>query len=377
MSRIERAAEAAPAEATRSSSPWSGSEMEMFKRKVAFVFLAALLIAMLWLVRNILILIFIAAVLAAGISPVVHRVRVLGRRYLRKRIPRGAAVLIVYFPFLIAAILLIILVLPRLLQEGAEMAGNLPTLIDSKILTPLEKHFPVDAARTALSNYRVTGGGKAVILGYLRGAARVVASMLAILFLIVYMLIDAQRLRNLFLLLFPAHDRGKKRLMIIRMSRRMSGWLSGQLLLAAIIGAVTFVILVSLRIPYALPLALLAAVGEMVPVIGPIAGAIPAVIIALFKSSWQFWSVLAMAIMIQKLENLFLVPRIMGAKVSVSPLAIFIAFMMGSSLLGIIGGIMAIPAAAIIQVAFEEAFVQSRERRLDPDRAGSLLTREQ
>jgi len=67
----------------------------------------------------------------------------------------------------------------------------------------------------------------------------------------------------------------------------------------------------------------------------------------------------------------------MGAKVSVSPLAIFVAFMMGSSLLGIIGGIMAIPAAAIIQVAFEEAFVQSRERRLDPDRAGSLLTREQ
>lgn len=370
MTRIERLEDVTPP-----SLP--GGEMEIFKRKVAFVFFFAVLVVLLFLVRNILILVFIAAVLAAGISPVVHRVRVMGRRYLRKRIPRGTAVLIVYFPFLIAAMLVIILVVPRLLHEGAELATDLPALIDSKILTPLEQYFPVDSARAAVRNYRLSGAGKGAILQYVRGGARIVASMIAILFLIVYMLIDAERLRNLFLLIFPAHDRGKKRLMIIRMSKRMSGWLSGQLLLAAIIGSVTFVILFALRIPYALPLALLAAVGEMIPVIGPIAGAVPAVIIALFKSTWQFWSVLAMAILIQKLENLFLVPRIMGAKVSVSPLAIFVAFMMGSSLLGIIGGIMAIPAAAIIQVAFEEAFVQSRERRLDPDRAGSLLTREQ
>ena len=63
----------------------------------------------------------------------------------------------------------------------------------------------------------------------------------------------------------------------------------------------------------------------------------------------------------------------MSKKVSISPLAVFIAFMIGASLLGIVGAIMAIPVAAIVQVAFDEAFVARRERRQDLERAGTLL----
>jgi predicted PurR-regulated permease PerM len=76
---------------------------------------------------------------------------------------------------------------------------------------------------------------------------------------------------------------------------------------------------------------------------------------------------------LQKVENYFIVPRVMAKKVSISPLAVFIAFMIGASLLGIAGAIMAIPIAAIVQVAFEEVFVSRRERRQDVDRAGTLL----
>jgi predicted PurR-regulated permease PerM len=192
--------------------------------------------------------------------------------------------------------------------------------------------------------------------------------------MIVYMLIDAERLRNLFLLAYPADERSKKRKLVKRVSRRMSSWLSGQLILAAVIGVTTFVGLIALRIPYALPLALIAAIGEMVPVIGPIIGAVPPLIVALFLSPWQFWAVLVMAILIQQAENLFLVPRLMSRKVSISPLAIFIAFMTGATLLGIIGAIMAVPAAVIIQVIFEEVFVSRRERRQTVGRPGTLVT---
>jgi predicted PurR-regulated permease PerM len=65
----------------------------------------------------------------------------------------------------------------------------------------------------------------------------------------------------------------------------------------------------------------------------------------------------------------------MSQKVDISPLAVFIAFMVGASLLGILGAIMAIPAAVIVQVAFEEAFVARRERRRDLSRAGTLTKR--
>jgi predicted PurR-regulated permease PerM len=155
----------------------------------------------------------------------------------------------------------------------------------------------------------------------------------------------------------------------------MSSWLSGQLILSGIMGLATFIGLLILRVPYAVPLALFATLGEMVPVIGPILGTAPALVIALLQSRWQFWSVLVMAILFQKIENFFIAPRVMSRKVSISPLSVFIAFMVGASLLGIVGAIMAIPVAAIVQVAFEEIFVARRERRRDIGRAGTLTKR--
>jgi predicted PurR-regulated permease PerM len=207
----------------------------------------------------------------------------------------------------------------------------------------------------------------------MRNAASGLASVVAVLFMVAYMLIDAERLRNLFLLIYPPDARAEKRETLNRIAGRMSGWLSAQLLLSAIIGVCSFAGFVLLRIPYALPLAILAAVGELVPVIGPTVGAVPALAIALLHSRWQFWSVLAFALVLQKTENLFIVPRLMARKVSMSPLTVFIAFMIGAALLGVIGAIMAVPIAAIVQVAFEEAFVARRERRLDVERSGTLL----
>jgi predicted PurR-regulated permease PerM len=137
-------------------------------------------------------------------------------------------------------------------------------------------------------------------------------------------------------------------------------------------GVVMFVAMLLLRIPYALPLALFATLGEMVPVIGPIVGFTPALAIAILHSRWQFWSVLLIAVVMQKVENFVIAPRVMSRKVSISPLTAFIAFMIGASLIGIIGALMAIPVAAILQVAFEEVFVVRRERRQDVFRAGTL-----
>src|SRR5205085_1097506 len=117
-----------------------------------------------------------------------------------------------------------------------------------------------------------------------------------------YMLIDAHRLRNMILLLYPPEVRAERRALMTRMARRMTSWLSAQLILAVIIGVATFVGLLFLRIPYALPLAIFATFGEMVPVIGPIIGAAPALAIAILQSRWQFWSVMALAIVMQKTE---------------------------------------------------------------------------
>lgn len=349
------------------------NELYTFVKKTAIVVAFVAAIALLWLAREVLILVFVAAVLAAGISPTVRWVRLRWRFHFRRRLSRGTAVMIVYLPFLLAVLGILIFIVPRFVAETRELAHQLPRLIEANIITPLERFIPMGFVRDELANG--VDMPRARVIFYVRSVAQVIASLVAVLFMVAYMLIDAERLRNLFLLVYPPDVRSERRATLNRMAGRMSSWLSGQLLLSAIIGVCTFVGLLALRIPYALPLAILAAVGELIPVIGPTVGAVPALAIALLNSRWQFWSYLVFAILLQKAENLFIVPRVMSRKVSISPLAVFVAFMIGASLLGVIGAIMAVPAAAIAQVAFEEAFVARRERRQDVERAGTLLRR--
>ena len=349
------------------------NEIQLFGRKVLIVAAIFVVLALLWAVREVLILVAIAAVLAAGIAPAVQRVRILGRHWFHRNIPRGTAVLIVYFPFLFLAIVLVVVMVPRLIDDTRAMSAQLPAMVEHNILKPLEKYVPAQTIRDI-----VQGGislPRSSVLLYVRSAATVVASFVAVLFMVVYMLIDAHRLRNVILLLYPPEVRAERRRTMTRLARRMTSWLAGQLILSAMMGGAIFVLLLALRLPYALPLALFATLGEMVPVIGPILGTAPALAIALLHSRWQFWSVLVAAIVLQKVENFIVAPKVMSKKVSISPLSAFIAFMMGGALLGIIGAIMAIPAAAAVQVAFEELFVQRRERRHDLDRAGTLIKR--
>lgn len=346
------------------------SELDLFARKVGIIVALAVVMALLWAARDVLILIFIAAVLAAGISPAVHRIRVWGRHLFHKNVPRGTAVLLVYFPFVFIAIVLLLFMVPRVIDDMRALGAQLPMVLEKNVITPLGHYLPMDGVREYLR------GGitvpRARVLFFVRSTATVVASFVAVLFMIGYMLIDAHRLRNMILLLYPPEVRAERRATLNRMANRMSSWLGGQLILSAIIGVATFIGLLILRVPFALPLAIFATLGEMVPVIGPIVGSTPALAVAILQSPWQFWSVLALAVMLQKSENLFIAPRVMSRKIKISPLAVFIAFLIGASVLGIVGAIMAIPVAAIVQVAFEEIFVARRERRHDVARAGTL-----
>ena len=346
-------------------------ELDLFTRKILIVLGVAMAVVLLWFARGVVLVVFIAAVLAAGIAPAVRRVRVLWRYQFRRQLSRGTAVMIVYLPLLLAVLVVGVLIVPRFIADTRELGKHLPVLIEQNILAPIERYVPIGAIREELR------GGielpRSRVFAYMRSAAAGIAAVFAILFMVAYMLIDAERLRNLFLLIYPPEVRGSRRRTLNRIAKRMSAWLSAQLILCLIIGVATFVGLTLLGIPYALPLAIIAAVGELIPAIGPTVGAVPALIVALLTSPWQFWAVLLFAILLQKVENYLIVPRVMARKVSISPLGVFIAFMIGAALLGVMGAIMAIPVAAIVQVAFDEAFVARRERRQDSERSGTLV----
>ena len=348
-------------------------ELALFAKKVAVVIGFGLLLGVLWLARHVLILIFIAAIVAAGIAPVVQRVRIAVRFFFHRNIRRGTAVAIVYFPFVVLVLLFVLVVVPQLIDETRSLGAQLPKLIEQNILTPLARWVPMNTVRAYLhSGIRVPASN---VFGVVRLTATVIASFVAVMFMIIYMLIDAERLRNLLLLLFRPEVRAERQRVMTRIARRLSSWLAGQLILSVLMGIAIFVTMLALRLPYALPLAIMAMFGEMIPVLGPIVATAPVLAIAILHSKWQFWSMLIIAVVLQKIENFIVAPRVMGRKVRMSPLAVFVAFMIGGTLLGIIGAILAVPVAAIIQVGFDEVFVARRERRQDADRAGTLVRR--
>jgi predicted PurR-regulated permease PerM len=347
------------------------NDLQTFAAKVLIVIAALAMVALLWSARDVVLLVFIAAVLAAGIAPAVRRVRLVWRFSFRRPLRRGAAVTIVYLPFLLLVVLICVVIIPRFVADTTALGRQLPELIDKNVLVPLSQYVPVETVRAELRQGIELPRSR--VFAYMRTTVTAMASVVAVLFMVAYMLIDAERLRNLLLLVYPPEMRRERRGTMNRMAKRMSSWLSAQLLLAAIIGVASYLGFVLIGVPYALPLAIVAAVGEVIPVIGPTLAAVPAVAIALLGEPWQFWTVLIFVFMLQRVENLFIVPRLMSKKVQISPLAVFVAFLLGASVLGVVGAILAIPVAAIVQVAFEEAFVARRERRQDVDRAGTLL----
>jgi predicted PurR-regulated permease PerM len=168
------------------------------------------------------------------------------------------------------------------------------------------------------------------------------------------MLVDSRRLREQAMLAFPRKHRARVDAASREAVLKVSAWMGGQLLLAAVIGATSAIGLWALGIPFFYVLALLSAVGEMIPVVGPILAAIPAIAVASTVSLEKVLFVVIFFVLQQQLENHILVPKIMSRQVGVSPVTVIVALLIGGSLLGFVGAIIAVPTAAILQVVAAE-----------------------
>jgi predicted PurR-regulated permease PerM len=135
---------------------------------------------------------------------------------------------------------------------------------------------------------------------------------------------------------------------------KVSAWLSAQFILAGVMGIFAAVGLAFLGEPYFYVVALIAAIGETIPVLGPIIGGISAVAVALSVSTKLALTVGVYFLILHQLEANILVPKIMEKRVGVSPVTVMVALLIGGSLWGVVGAILAIPTAAILSVIVDE-----------------------
>jgi predicted PurR-regulated permease PerM len=143
---------------------------------------------------------------------------------------------------------------------------------------------------------------------------------------------------------------------------RVSAWLGGQLLLGGIIGVTATIGLWLIGVPFFFVLGLVCAIGELIPMVGPILSAVPAVAVALTVSPGTALITALFFLAQQQFENHVLVPKVMEHQVGVSSVTVIIALLIGGTLLGIPGALLAVPTAAALQVVFDELTQEEDDR---------------
>jgi predicted PurR-regulated permease PerM len=345
------------------TAPNLSQQKALIRYAIAMTALAVVILFAAYLVRTVLLLLYVSGLLAIGFSPMIRLIE--KQRLLpigEKRFPRWLAILVLYL-FMIGTVIGIgMLVFPPLYEQGRAFVEAAPQmfergqqfLIDHGIL---REHI---GFREAVQKTPVGDGGQAVntVFGAIMGVVGGIFGFLTILILTFYILVDSDNLRNGLLHLFSKHDRPRVAAASREIVGKVSAWLGGQLLLAAIIGVTSAIGLWLMGIPFFYVLALISAIGEMIPIVGPFLSAIPAVAVAASVSFEKVLLVIVFFIVQQQIENHVLVPKIMERQVGVSAVTVVAALLIGGNLLGIVGAILAVPTAAILQVVFTEVIKQ-------------------
>jgi predicted PurR-regulated permease PerM len=321
---------------------------------IAMLLGSILLLWLLYLIRNVLLAVYISSLLAIGFSPAVRwleRQHFVGRH--KGGLPRWAAILVLYVGFLVGFVVLLGIVVPPLVAQTTALWSELPTYVVHVQEFLVRKGLI--AKGTDLMK-ELPGPGVAVesVLSVLQNMLGALGAVVTILLLPYYLLVDADSLHMGLVQLVSTGQRPALARVTQNVAMRVGAWLNGQLLICVLIGAMTSTALWLLKVPFFYVLGLIAGLGELVPIIGPLVAATPAILIAFTVSLQTGLFTMAYFAVQQFLEGSVLVPRVMERQVGVSAVVVIVALLVGSELLGVVGALLAVPPAAIFQVVTQE-----------------------
>ncbi len=308
--------------------------------------------------RSVLVLIGLALFIAAGLDPAVNWLT-------RRRLPRWTAVIVILL--IVAAVVagFAASAIPPLTAQVTALVHELPryltTLKDhNSELGKLNSRFQIQQRLTRLLSTK----GTALVGGVLGAGALVLSaasSMLVVIVLVVYFLAAMPRIKLFLYRLAPQSRRSRVILIGDEIFVKVGGYMLGNFLTSLIAGAGTWAWLQIFGVPYPLLLALLVALLDLVPVIGSTVGGAIVSLVALTVSLPVAVATLAFYIAYRLAEDYLIVPRIMGRTVEVPAVVTVVAVLLGGALMGLIGALVAIPAAAALRLLLNEVTF----RRLD------------
>lgn len=316
----------------------------------------------LYIARDALLSIYIAGLLAVGLGPVVSAIeRASGRG--AQRLPRWLAILIIYLSLVAAVAIAVVLIVPPLVDQAQELWRRMPELTANAQQFLVNRRLLDHPITLEEAVRNAPGPGQAVskVALAVSTAFGALITLTTLLILTFYLLVESSSIFEGFVRFFPYTDRPRIRSAALKISAKVSAWLRGQLMLGGAIGLSGAAGLYLLGVPYFYVLGLIAAFGELIPVIGPVLSAVPAILVAATVSTKTAVFTLIFLVLQQQVESQVLVPKVMGRQVGVSAVGIIVALLIGGALLGVIGAVLAVPTAAIIQVVVGE-LLEERDR---------------
>ena len=343
-------------------------ELTFSSRQVAkAVLVAAAVIGAIYLaylVRDVVVLIMVAVLFALAIAPAVDALH-------NRRVPRPAAILLVYLAIGASIFGIGLLVVPPLVDGIDEVASDLPGYVDdlreNSTFEEFDDRYDITSEVTNQVEQLPDRLGDAA--GTLRdvtvGVFASFIQLFAILVIAFFLLMDGRRALR-FGLAQLAPDRARRVEAVAQeISNAISGYVFGNFVISVLAGTVTYVTLSLLDVPFALPLAILFAFFDLVPLVGATIGGILVAIVVAFTNFPVALIVWAIVLLIyQQVENHLIQPLVYGKAVALHPLYVIVAILIGASLLGILGALIAIPAAAAIQAVVRDIW---RHRAIAPE----------
>lgn len=309
------------------------------------VILVLLGFALVWFLRDIVAMLFVALLLAALIDPFADWLA-------EHHIPRGLSVIVIYLCLVVVIGLAFLLFIPPLIEQATQLVQSFGYTQElSKVLDEFRR-FTIGTGNTPSQIFATLQSFSQTVSGFVGG----VAAAIIVLVLTFYMVVEEQALARVFRTVAPHEYQPYLTQLIERMREKIGQWLRGQIILGLIIGVLTYIGLSIIDVRYALVLALLAGVLEIIPYLGPILSSIPAIVLAFTESPTKGGLVLLLYVLIQQAENNILVPRVMQKVTGLNPVVSIVALLIGLKLGGLVGAIFAIPVATMVSVVMEDLF---------------------
>ena len=213
--------------------------------------------------------------------------------------------------------------------------------------------------------------------GFATGAIHLVLIFVLAPFFALYLLIDLPKIKRTLTEYLPPDHRDEWLVVGRRCAQVVGGFFRGQLLVATIVGVLSAFAFSLLKLPFWLPIGALAGFFNIIPLVGPFVGGAVAVVVGAFTGGWDMaaWAALAMLI-VQQIDNHFISPKVMGKTVSLHPVAVMIALLLGGTLAGFWGILMAVPILGVTKVIAGH-YYETRVLGIpdqDPLSAGGLVT---